>query len=199
MRGRRRFESGNGDSGRSVPGEGQHYAEAPRRASEGARSSRHHSLLRHFRWRPGSSPRLSCSRACAPSVRSVGVCVCVGRGAWGVVEPMRAGRSESCTGVWCRLRGAIMLCVHIWCAFKRSVYGVWLASDGFAPRVWPAVVGQNRCLLSAGEMRWRGPACLAHWLEQPSATLVASFDQPKGHRFQKKKKSLPNLFLYYQI
>jgi hypothetical protein len=100
MRGRRRFESGNGDSGRSVPGEGQHYAEAPRRASEGARASRHHSLLRHFRWRPGSSPRLSCSRACAPSVRGVGVCVCVGgRGAWSVVEPMRAGRSESCTGV----------------------------------------------------------------------------------------------------
>jgi hypothetical protein len=35
-RGRRRFESRDRDSARSAPGEGQHCAEAPRRASAGA-------------------------------------------------------------------------------------------------------------------------------------------------------------------
>ena len=65
------------------------------------------------------------------------------------------------------------MCVHIWCAFKRSVLGVWfwgLLSDGFAPERDRSTSARAAALQ---EMCWRGVAslALAAWLIDHSNLL----------------------------
>ena len=83
-------------SARSAPGEGQHCAEAPRRASAGSHAGplalSPPALL--ARWRPGSSPRLSCFPClcgCAPVRSTAGV-------AWSVERGVECGRGAGTTG-----------------------------------------------------------------------------------------------------
>ena len=82
------------------------------------------------------------------------------RGVWTRRGHHRARRGEPVrTQVCFGLCASLVLCVHIWCAFKRSVLGVWfwgLLSDGFAPERDRSTSARAAASPAGDVLAWRG-------------------------------------------